>query len=62
MSTREELLRERTRMALVHVLEDAVGGDELIFKEVWEECKTDEEIELVRKHIHELVARVERNV
>jgi hypothetical protein len=48
-------IRSLTRRQLVYYLEQGLKGDELLMKEVWEECATDADVVTAKHELEEVV-------
>lgn len=58
MATKSSIA-ELTRRQILYYLEEAATGDELLLKEVWEDCETTEDFEEVTKEVERIIAILE---
>ena len=54
MPTKAEI-RSLVRRQLLYYLEDDLKGDELLMKEVWEECATDADVVEAKHELEEII-------
>lgn len=52
------LICRRVASAILFALEDDLNGGELLMKEVWEACETDEEIEIAKQEIARIIEAI----
>lgn len=49
-------IRKLTRGQIASVLAQDLDGDEQVMKEVWEECRTDDEVNAARAELTRIIA------
>lgn len=48
-------IRSLVRRQVLFALEDDLKGGELLMKEVWEECETDDDVDAAKRELEEII-------
>ena len=51
-------IRALVRKQLIYYLKEEINGDELLMKEIWEQCETAEHVDAAKRELAEVVTRL----
>jgi hypothetical protein len=57
---RKEMIRQDVRATIIYYLTEDLEGDELLMKEIWEHCDSDEEVEAAKEELRRAIDVVRR--